>query len=144
MKKTKKILVAFITLIMMLSVLSLSGCGKDEKIDDKDNIETGNDNVENNGADVTDEGPITLTVYSQLANYSGEQIGWFGQIMLDKFNVKLNIVNDEDGVFVTRMESGHLGDIVIFGSDGDQYLQAINKECCMIGIKTIFWIWTLY
>ena len=42
-------------------------------------------------ADIIPEETVTLDVFDQLANYSGEQIGWFGQIMLDKFNVKLNI-----------------------------------------------------
>ena len=59
--------------------------------------------------------PITLTVYSELANVPGEQVGWSAKILLDKFNVKLNIVAAEDGVFETRMESGNLGDIVVFG-----------------------------
>jgi len=71
--------------------------------------------------------PIELTVYSQTANTSGAQTGWFAKIMLDKFNVKLNIVNDADGVFVTRMESGNLGDIIVFGSDNADYLEAIDK-----------------
>lgn len=70
------------------------------------------------------EEPVTLTVYSQLANYEGEQIGWFADIMKEKFNVILNIVSEGDGVFDTRMESGDLGDIVIFGSDGEQYARA--------------------
>lgn len=43
-------------------------------------------------ADIIPEETVTLDVFDQLANYSGEQIGWFGQIMLDKFNVKLNII----------------------------------------------------
>ncbi len=78
-------------------------------------------------ADIIPEETVTLDVYNQLANYSGEQIGWFGQIMLEKFNVKLNIINDPDGVYETRMESGNLGDLVIWGSDGDEYLQAVDK-----------------
>lgn len=78
-------------------------------------------------ADIIPEETVTLDVYDQLANYSGEQIGWFGQIMLEKFNVKLNIINDPDGVYETRMESGNLGDIVIWGNDGDEYLQAVDK-----------------
>lgn len=127
MKKSKKFLVSILAFILAFSVLSLSGCGKkDDETDGSKTSDTGGKTVvEDQGDD--DEGSITLTVYSQLANYSGEQIGWFAQVMLDKFNVKLNIVSDADGVFVTRMESGHLGDIVIFGSDGDQYLQAINN-----------------
>lgn len=77
--------------------------------------------------DIIPDETVTLDVFSQLANYSGEQIGWFGQIMLDKFNVKLNIIPDPDGVYETRMESGNLGDLVIWGNDGDEYLQAIEK-----------------
>ena len=36
--------------------------------------------------------PVTLDVYSQLANYSGMQTGWFGKIVKDKFNIELNII----------------------------------------------------
>ncbi|MFR8428182.1 MAG: hypothetical protein ACLVCH_12070 [Roseburia inulinivorans] len=67
--------------------------------------------------DIIPDETVTLDVFDQLANYSGEQIGWFGQIMLDKFNVKLNIIPDSDGVYETRMESGNLGDLVIWGND---------------------------
>ena len=62
-------------------------------------------------AEIIPEETVTLDVFDQLANYSGEQIGWFGQIMLEKFNVKLNIIPDPDGVYETRMESGNLGDL---------------------------------
>lgn len=77
--------------------------------------------------DIIPDETVTLNVFDQLANYSGEQIGWFGQIMLEKFNVKLNIIPDSDGVYETRMESGNLGDIVIWGNDSDEYLQAVDK-----------------
>lgn len=76
--------------------------------------------------DVIPEETVTLEVYTQLANYSGEQIGWFGEVMLEKFNVKLNIINEGDGVFATRMVSGNLGDLVVFGDDTADYLQAIE------------------
>ncbi|MDE7238481.1 MAG: extracellular solute-binding protein, partial [Lachnospiraceae bacterium] len=72
------------------------------------------------------EKPITLTIYSQLANFSGEQTGWSAKIFLDKFNVIVNIVPDQDGVFETRMESGNLGDIIVFGSVGGDYQNAVN------------------
>ena len=75
--------------------------------------------------DIIPKDTVTLNVYSQLANYSGEQIGWFAKVMKDKFNVKLNIIKQGDGTFATRMESGDLGDIVVFGNDGDEYQQAI-------------------
>ena len=71
--------------------------------------------------DVIPDETVTLNVFDQLANYSGEQIGWFGQVMLEKFNVKLNIIPDSDGTYETRMESGDLGDLVIWGNDGDEY-----------------------
>ena len=70
--------------------------------------------------------PVTLTCYSQLANWDGELTGWFAQILLDRFNVKINIVPDNEGVYETRMESGDLGDIVIWGSDGEEYLSAVE------------------
>lgn len=79
-------------------------------------------------ADVIPKDTVTLDVFTQLANYSGEQIGWFGQVMLEKFNVKLNIINDpQAGVLQTRMEAGNLGDIVIWGDDKDDYQQAVAK-----------------
>ena len=67
--------------------------------------------------------PITLTVFSQRANFSGEQTGWSAQYFLDNYNVILNIVPNSDGVFDTRMESGDMGDIVVFGSEAD-YIKA--------------------
>lgn len=58
---------------------------------------------------------ITLTVFSQRANSSGEQQGWSAKLLLDEFNVKLNIVPDQGGALQTKMESGDLGDIVVLG-----------------------------
>ena len=69
--------------------------------------------------DIIPKDTVTLTVFSERANYSGEQIGWFAQIMKEKFNVVLNIVPNGSGVFETRMESGNLGDIVVFGRESD-------------------------
>jgi multiple sugar transport system substrate-binding protein/putative aldouronate transport system substrate-binding protein len=78
------------------------------------------------GTSSKDGDPITLTVFSQLANYSGEQTGWSADILLDKFNVKLNIVPDLNGTLQTRMESGDLGDIVVFGDNGTDYQNAVS------------------
>lgn len=71
-------------------------------------------------------GPITLSVYSQLANYSGLQTGWMGDLLMEKFNVQLNIVPDSDGIFQTKMGDKDLGDIIIWGGRSDQYQQAIE------------------
>jgi len=80
-------------------------------------------------AEVIPKETVTLDVFDQLANYSGEQIGWFAKVILDKFNVKLNIINDPNaGVLQTRMENGNLGDLVIWGDDKDDYQQAVQKK----------------
>jgi len=105
MKKVKKLVALLMVMIMSLS---LAACGS------------------SGSAGGSSDEPITLTCYSQTANYSGELGGWFAQVLLDKFNVKINVVPDTDGVYDTRMEAGDLGDIVIWGSDGDKYIQAVN------------------
>lgn len=71
---------------------------------------------------------IKLDVYSQLTNSSGMQTGWSAQILKEKFNVELNIINDSDGVFETRMENGNLGDIVVWANDRDRYHQAVQNN----------------
>lgn len=70
--------------------------------------------------------PVNLTVFSQLANYSGEQTGWIADILMEKFGVTLTIIPDVNGTLQTRMEAGDLGDIVVFGSDGDAYTNAVQ------------------
>ena len=99
MKRMKKLLA--LLLVVALAVPTFTGCGDSDA-------------------------PVTLTVYTQLANYSGEQVGWSAKVLLEKFNVILNIVPDADGVYETRMESGNLGDIVVWGADGTQYQQAVS------------------
>lgn len=78
------------------------------------------------GCDAGGRKPVTLTVYSQLANYSGIQTGWMGDVLLEKFNVQLNIVPETDGIFQTKMGDKDLGDIIIWGGKTDQYTQAVN------------------
>lgn len=55
--------------------------------------------------------------------------GWYAQILLDKFNVKLNFINDSSDDLYSRLEqAGDLGDIIIWGTDSDQYHSAIDSE----------------
>lgn len=70
---------------------------------------------------------ITLEVYSQLANYNGLQTGWSAALLKDLFNVEVVIIPDQDGTYETRMASGNLGDIVVWGANGEDYKQAIKK-----------------
>ena len=124
MVKRKKILALLLVAAMMGSLIACGGKGKqddatpdDETVQTSDTNTKGKENGEKTGreipADVIPKETVTLFVYSQLANYSGEQVGWFGKVMLDKFNVKLNIIPDMK-VPLKRMESGNLGDIVIW------------------------------
>ena len=78
------------------------------------------------GCSGSKDSTITLTVFSELANYSGEQVGWIAKMLKEKFNVVLNIIPSTDGVYETRMESGNLGDIVVWGSDGENYTRAMQ------------------
>lgn len=117
-------------------VFSMAACGGKDDTQGNNSQTSGTESTDNKGGDTTNTGdkkddrgePIELTVYSQLANFSGEQVGWFAKLMLDKFNVKLMIIPDSDGVFDTRMESGNLGDLVVFGSTGADYKRAVAND----------------
>lgn len=74
-----------------------------------------------------DGAPIQIEIYSQLANYSGRQTGWGAALMKDLFNVELVIIPDQDGTYQTRTQSGNLGDIVVWGANGEDYKQAIKN-----------------
>jgi len=69
-----------------------------------------------------------IDVYTQLGNYAGRQVGWFAKIVKEKFNMELNIIPTADGVYQTRMASGKLGDLILFGSDGAQFIDAIEAN----------------
>ena len=74
-----------------------------------------------------EEPVIRLDVYSQLANFSGLQLGWGATLLKDLFNVEINIIPEQDGTYATRMEAGSLGDIVVWGSNGEDYKNAVAK-----------------
>ena len=73
-------------------------------------------------------GVVKLDVYSQLANTQGMQTGWGADVLKEKFNVELNIIPDADGVYQTRAQKGDLGDIVIWGSDSKDYVDAVKNN----------------
>lgn len=72
------------------------------------------------------DGVVKLDVYSQLANFSGEQTGWSADVLLDKLGIKINIIPDSEGVFETRMENGNLGDVIVWGNDNAKYPLAVE------------------
>jgi multiple sugar transport system substrate-binding protein/putative aldouronate transport system substrate-binding protein len=67
-----------------------------------------------------------VEVYTQLANYAGMQVGWFAKLVKDKFNLELNIVPTSEGTYSTRMAAGNLGDLVVFGHNGEEFTTAIE------------------
>jgi len=73
-------------------------------------------------------GLYKIDVYTQLGNYAGMQVGWFAKIVKDKFNMELNIIPTADGVYQTRMASGKLGDLILFGGDGAEFVDAIEAN----------------
>ncbi len=123
--KAFKRMTAIVLVIAM--VLSVAGCGNQPTGQRGENNVT-NGAGENNNGNGDKKDPVEIVVYSQLANYSGEQQGWCAKLLLDKFNVKLTIIPDSDGVFDTRMEAGKLGDIVVFGSTGNDYKRAVKND----------------
>lgn len=150
--KVKKILAS--VLALSLSAAVFAGCGTDTgtEVSETTSAESGEadggsdteaSGAEENGAgnvEVPDtaalkeelaqlygDETVQLTVYSQLANYSGKLTGWFAKILKDNFNCEVTIIPESDGTFDTRMASGNLGDIVIFGNDGEQYKRAVES-----------------
>lgn len=73
---------------------------------------------------------ITIDVFDGLANYMGVQEGWFGKIVKDKFNMKLNVIAPNvagggDTLYNTRVSAGDLGDLIIVnkGEQLDELIQ---------------------
>ncbi len=63
----------------------------------------------------TDE-HVVLEVYSQPANFQGEQIGWMAKVLKDELNVTLNIIAPQVAgadIFAARSASGFLGDLLV-------------------------------
>lgn len=106
MRAIKRVVTAALSVAMVAS--SLVGCGHKTTSSSK-------------------KEEVTIQCYSQLANYQGEQVGWFGQILKDKFNVKMNITMESGNILSTLMEKGDLGDLVVWGSAGDEYLACAEK-----------------
>ena len=88
----------FTIVVMLVVAMFITGCAK--KTDD--NNDKAPDNKTDNKVDVvgssddkdkpTELEPMILEVYSQPANFQGEQPGWTAKILKDKFNVTLNII----------------------------------------------------
>ena len=111
----------FTIVLMLVLALFATGCSKTDDSNDASNNKTDN-KVEGSKGGSSDDGtsselePVTLEVYSQPANFQGEQPGWTAKILKDKFNVTLSIIAPQvsgGDIFAARSASGFLGDIVV-------------------------------
>lgn len=77
--------------------------------------------------------PITLTVFSQVANFAGDQAGWFAKELKDRFNVSLKFIssNVDPNAFTAGLSAEELGDIICWGDLGQNFTEALNAELIM-------------
>lgn len=127
-----------ISAVILCTAMLLCSCAEPEKMHEensgtesaKEENESKHEQQSGEIKEISEVAPketVTLDVYSQLSDYQGEQQGWFAKELLDRFNVKLNFIYDGSEDFYERKaEEGDLGDIVIWGTDTDQYHSAID------------------
>ncbi|MDW4572008.1 ABC transporter substrate-binding protein [Microbacterium sp. M3] len=105
MKLRKKVSLAVVALLAAGSLASCSAGGNDSQGPIEEFPEKWDEQ-------------ITIDVFDGLANYMGVQEGWFGKLVEDKFNMKLNIIAPNvagggDTLYNTRVSAGDLGDLII-------------------------------
>ncbi|MBD0378526.1 ABC transporter substrate-binding protein [Paenibacillus sedimenti] len=109
MFKGKRWMTTAVSMSIVLVLLSACSGGSG-------NTAVNSDSPAQSGAstDPSKQPEITLNVYSNLANYSGIQPGWFAKVIKDKFNIKLNIIGGGgQQKEATMLASGDLGDIQV-------------------------------
>ena len=84
----------------------------------------------------TYEKTLTVDVFDTLANYQGIQSGWFAQLILDKFNIKLNIIAPNvagggDTMYQTRTAAGELGDLIICSGSHNNLQELVTAGLLM-------------
>lgn len=118
---------AVTALSLTVAMASMTGCGNDEGGNSSKNASKGS----KHGGPYEEE--ITIDVFDSLANFQGEQSGWFGKVVKDKFNMKLNIIAPNvagggDTLFQTRSANGNLGDIIITNLDQSRLKDLVQAE----------------
>lgn len=106
----RPVIILFICIFLLSAVLS--GCGNASQ--------NGNQNTTTQATTAPPEQmtntPLSIDIFNNAANYQGEQTGWFGQIVKEKFNLTLNILSPQvagDALYKTRTAAGNLGDLLI-------------------------------
>ncbi len=83
--------------------------------------------------------PITLDVFNMGTTLSGEQTGWFGKMLKDRWNLILNVIpndGESDSKYQTLAASGNLGDVIIFTSPGQNFQQAMKAGDLLYDLST--------
>nr|WP_145159721.1 sugar ABC transporter substrate-binding protein [Paenibacillus terrae] len=110
-RKAAKKSVMLLFACLFIASVGLAGCGGASKEESGTDAKTS----ENNTA-IDHSKPLTITVFDNAANYQGEQTGWYGKLLKDKFNLTLNILAPQvagDQLYKTRSAAGNLGDLLI-------------------------------
>ena len=134
--KGKKVIKLFVFMLIGLFALSalFAGCtketatGTEETKTSAPTKETVTESTEAAPEESQTYEPLQLDIFDNAANYQGEQPGWFGHIVKQKFNLTLNILAPQisgDQLYQTRAAAGDLGDIIII--DNAQWVDCIKS-----------------
>ncbi|MCL2033614.1 MAG: sugar ABC transporter substrate-binding protein [Oscillospiraceae bacterium] len=117
--QSKKRLLAYL-IAMCLAIGGFAACGdsggQEGTTAAGDSGGQGGTTAADTQADGSELAPVTLEVYSQAANFQGEQPGWTAKILKDRYNITLNIIAPQAvgaDIFAARSASGFLGDLVV-------------------------------
>lgn len=114
---TKRLLSLILILVLVLSLFS--GCGPFD-LSKSNNVEK-----------KVYEEFLTIDVFSTQANFQGLQSGWFGDVVKEKFNMRINIIAPNvtgagDRLYQTRSAAGNLADIVMISSENGKLQETVD------------------
>ncbi|HIU74949.1 MAG TPA: extracellular solute-binding protein [Candidatus Pelethocola excrementipullorum] len=114
----KKRVISLLLVATFLTTTLLTGCGDGDTKTTGGNAGSKSTVEGGTASQVSHDTELTLEIYDKAANFQGEQTGWYGKILKDKFNIKLNIIapqvsGDANSLYQTRSAAGNLGDLVI-------------------------------
>ena len=121
--------------IALAMILSLAGCGavpsdsgakpadtkneaEEQAPADEGEEAAPEDSGEEEAAGISHDEEYDIEMFNTYANYMGDTTGWYAKILLDKFNMKMNIIAPNvagtgDQLYQTRSAAGNLGDIIV-------------------------------
>lgn len=111
----KKAMLLLFACLFLVSV-TLTGCESGSKNKETSTASSSNPAASEGNSAIDHSKPLTVTVFDNAANYQGEQTGWYGKLLKDKFNITLNILAPQvagDQLYKTRTAAGDLGDLLI-------------------------------